>query len=224
MELKSTSKLKNNGIKILVYGSSGVGKTTLIKTLSGKTLILSTENGLLPLKGTDIPYISVSSLEQLREAYEYVFAHKADYDNIVLDSVSDIAETILVEEKKKVADARLAYTKVSDIMKGCVKSLRDIENLTVIIIAQSDFIQDDNQHMIFAPNMPGGKLANSLPYLFDEVFYLHAVEDKDTHEIVRKLQTQPDGRYTAKDRSGMLSIYEEANLSQIINKIQGEEK
>ena len=46
--------IESRATKYLVYGGSGVGKTTLIASLPGKILILSAESGLLSLSGADI--------------------------------------------------------------------------------------------------------------------------------------------------------------------------
>ena len=57
---QSTKNSKtDNGIKILLYGNSGAGKTFLTSTLEGKTIILSAEAGLLSLQGYDIDAITI---------------------------------------------------------------------------------------------------------------------------------------------------------------------
>ena len=49
--IKSPSDLvESQGAKLLVYGESGVGKTTLCQTAPGKTLVVSMESGLSLLK------------------------------------------------------------------------------------------------------------------------------------------------------------------------------
>ena len=46
INLKRTSQVHAQGVKMLVYGEAGAGKTTLISTLF-KSIILSAEAGLL---------------------------------------------------------------------------------------------------------------------------------------------------------------------------------
>jgi len=69
--------------------------------------------------------------------------------------------------------------------------------------------------------MPGARLANELPYLFDECFALRVEKDNEGG-IQRWLQTQRDVQYEAKDRSGKLDVFEPANLGSVITKILGE--
>ena len=60
VRLQTTRDIGIRGVKLLVYGAAGAGKTSLVRTLPSP-VILSAEAGLLSLSGTDIPYI-VSAL------------------------------------------------------------------------------------------------------------------------------------------------------------------
>ena len=58
MSIKLTSTAQaavDNGIKVLVHGPAGSGKTTLCATTGEPTVIISAEAGLLSLRGHDIP-------------------------------------------------------------------------------------------------------------------------------------------------------------------------
>ena len=71
VNLKSTSACAPAGVKTLVYGAAGTGKTTLIAGMP-TPLILSAESGLLSLQGSDLAYIEVNSVGDLREAYKWL--------------------------------------------------------------------------------------------------------------------------------------------------------
>ncbi len=60
INLKSTGSLAANGVKVLVYGAAGAGKTSLIKTLPNP-VVLSAEGGLLSISDADIPFIEVKA-------------------------------------------------------------------------------------------------------------------------------------------------------------------
>ena len=64
INLKTTGGLSANGVKLLVYGQAGAGKTTLIKTLP-KPIVLSAEGGLLSIQDADLPYIEIGSMDDL---------------------------------------------------------------------------------------------------------------------------------------------------------------
>ena len=78
--------------------------------------------------------------------------------------------------------------------------------------------KDDEGRIVLAPDTPGNKLAEKLPYLFDEVFFLHVGRGEDG-EIKRALLTSNDGKRVAKDRSGKLAQWEPANLTTLHTKI-----
>ena len=71
IKIKNTADVSANGVKILVYGQAGAGKTTLAATMP-KPIIISAEGGLLSIQGASLPYIEVNSMATLMEAYEYV--------------------------------------------------------------------------------------------------------------------------------------------------------
>ena len=220
IKIQSTKNSKtDNGIKILLFGNSGAGKTYLSSTLEGKTIILSAEAGLLSLQGFDIDAITINTFDELREAYDYLAGEKGnEYDNIVLDSLSEIAEVVLENAKNTVKDGRMAYGEMAEKVVKIVKAFRDLQGKNVIMIAKLERAKDEiSGSMLYTPSFPGAKLAQHLPYLFDEVFALRV--DKQDDEIIRFIQTQPDNQWSAKDRSGKLDQFEEANLSNIITKI-----
>jgi ABC-type ATPase involved in cell division len=65
INLKRTGGLSANGVKLLVYGQAGAGKTTLIKTLPNP-IVLSAEGGLLSIQDADLPFIEISTIATLR--------------------------------------------------------------------------------------------------------------------------------------------------------------
>jgi hypothetical protein len=75
--------------------------------------------------------------------------------------------------------------------------------------------------MLYSPSMPGNKLAQSLPFYFDEVLALR-VEKGEDGKPVRALKCESDGLWQAKDRSGKLGDWEAPDLGEIIKKIGGD--
>ena len=103
INIKSTKDIAtDHGIKAVVYGFSGVGKTVLCST-APKPIILSAEDGLLSLHGKDIPFIEVKSIQDIGNAFDFL-KNNGDYETICLDSLSEIAETVLNEFKKENKD------------------------------------------------------------------------------------------------------------------------
>lgn len=219
--LKRTGGISNAYIKMLVYGEAGAGKTTLVPTLPN-VLAISAEGGFLSIADSDIPYIEISSMEDLQDAYRFVTESKEaqDFESIALDSISEVAEVVLSAEKGASKDGRAAYGEMNDKMAKVIRSFRDISDRHIYFSAKMDKTKDEDERIIYAPSMPGKKLTQDLPYYFDEVFALRVGQDKDG-KVNRMLQTAPEGRYIAKDRSGKLSDWCEPHLGSIIEAIRG---
>lgn len=204
-------------VKVLVYSEAGIGKTKLCKT-APNPIIISTERGLISLQEAGLDYVLVSTLEDLQEAYDFVTASK--YNTICLDSISDLAETILVGLKKEVNDGRQAYGKLNDLMHEWITKFRDIPDKNVYFTAKQTRLVDDHTGITtYTPMMPGKTNVINLPFYFDEVMCMR-IGTMENGETYRYLQTQPDISYVAKDRSGKLSNIERPDLSKIFGKIR----
>jgi phage nucleotide-binding protein len=221
IQLKRTDGLSANGVKMLVYGASGAGKTTSIATLPAP-VILSAEGGLLSLAGADIPFIEISSMADLMEAYTWLTssAETSGFESVALDSISEIAEVCLNTEKKATKDPRQAYGAMQEQMTDLIRAFRDLPGKHVLMTAKVEKSQDEMGRMLYAPSMPGQKLGQQLPYFFDEVLALRVERDADGN-TQRAFMCDSDGMWTAKDRSGRLEFWEAPNLNDIITKIGG---
>lgn len=210
-----------NGLKVCVYGQSGSGKTRLCGTTGEPTVIISAEAGLLSLRELDLPVIEVQTIADVHDAYRFVTesAEARDFRWVCLDSVSEIAEVVLANEKAATKDPRKAYGELADRMMELLRAFRDLPGRNVYMSAKQDRQKDElNGAMLYAPSMPGQRLGQQLPYLFDEVFALRVEKDADGNPT-RWLQTTGDLQYVAKDRSGALDMYELADLGAVAAKI-----
>lgn len=224
MNITTTSALAHaHGIKVLVYGQAGAGKTCLCATTPdhAKTIILSAEAGLLSIAGANIDVIEIKSIQDLMDAYHWLTADPRgqSYDWVCLDSVSEMGEVILSAAKKTVKDPRQAYGEMQEKMEDMIRAFRDLPR-NVYFTAKLESYQDDTGVVRYQPMLPGRKLGQALPYFFDEVFFLRVEKNADG-ESVRYLQTTPDIKYHAKDRSGRLDEREVASLAHIQAKILG---
>lgn len=221
VNLKRTGGLSAEGVKLLVYGAAGTGKTSLIRTLPSP-VVLSAEGGLLSIAGDDIPYIEVSTMEALRDAYKWLTSSDESkaFRSVALDSISEIAEVVLNAEKKLTKDPRAAYGAMQEQMTDLIRAFRDLPGRHVYMSAKLEKQQDEQGRILYSPSMPGNKTGQALPYFFDEVLALRVERDAEG-QTVRALMCDGDGLWLAKDRSGKLDQWEAADLGAIISKIGG---
>ena len=220
INLRSTAGLAADGVKLLVYGQAGAGKTSLIPTLP-HPVILSAEAGLLSIAGADVPFIEISTMADLWEAYDWLTQGGGqEYKSVALDSISEIAEVCLNTEKKTSKDPRQAYGEMQTQMADIIRAFRDLPGRHVLMTAKCEKSTDEAGRILYAPSMPGNKTGQSLPYFFDEVLALRVEKDAEGLSQ-RALMCDSDGIWQAKDRSGKLDGWEAPDLGAIISKIGG---
>lgn len=232
MLIKNTRTMAQaHGIKSILYGESGVGKTSQAKTLIDegfKPIIISAESGLLSLAGSNIDVIDISRddknqilppekrFERLAEAYNFLLNQKHDYDTIILDSLTEINQCLMDNLRAKYPDSKDTLKMYGDnavVMQKMIKKFRDL-NYNVVLIALSSNEKDEVGRRFTTMDLVG-KVAAGIPALFDTVLYMFVDEN-----LERKILTSKTDKTTAKDRSGRLNQLEEPNLGKIFKKIK----
>ncbi len=223
-QLQTTNQLAIvHGVKVLVYGPSGVGKTRLVAT-TPTPLLISAESGLLSLRGFEIPVWPVTSIDDLTNAYRWISTSTdaQQFQTICIDSITEIGEVCLATAKARFKDPRQAYGDLIERMTLILKSFRDLPGKHVYMSAKMEHYKDDFTGTIRnQPAMPGKVLGPALPYMFDEVFHMGIAKDNEGKDY-RYLRTALDFQYEAGDRSGALDQFEPPDLNHIFNKILGD--
>jgi hypothetical protein len=222
----TTTKKGGEFVKVLIYGQSGVGKTKLSAT-APKPVIISSEKKLISLKDSNIPVLLIENHTDLQEAYDIVTGKKGSkFETVVVDSISDIAETILDHFKKNPVDGnthpQAAYGSMADTLAPLIKKFRDITDKHVYFIAKSKMIEDQYTNVsMFSPSLPGKVLPGNISYEFDYVFAMR-IGETEKGKKYRFLQTQADIQWIAKGVESLNTI-EKPDLTHIFNKILGKD-
>ena len=233
VEWSTTSKESvSHGVKFLVYGNAGSGKTLLAAT-APRPILISAENGILSLSrkniervygvnapgiSYDIPTAKIKTVQGLTDIFDWLVspANRGKFSTICLDSLSEMAEIILKNALRDNKDGRMAYGDLADQMIDMMKKFRDLEGYNVYFSAKQGLCEDSN---LIGPSFPGKLLDREAPFLFDEIFQMQVLTNSDG-QPVRVLRTSADGQHNAKDRSGALDPRGEfPNISSIIAKI-----
>lgn len=221
LNFTTSDKASNDhGIKALVYGAAGSGKTTLCGT-APRPLIVSAEKGLLSLRGVKHPVALVETAEEVEEVLAWcrTDAKKNGIETICLDSISEIIEKVLASEKGKTKDPRAAYGEMANRGIKLIKDFRDLVGFHVLMTAKQATNTDPITGVAkAAPTAPGQQVGQALPYLFDVV--MHAATEKDPEgKTYHYLRTHAAFNAEAKDRSGSLDELEWPDFSNIIKKV-----
>lgn len=104
--IKASELKKGSNFSALIYAPPGTGKTSTIKYLPGKTLVIDvdrTTNVLAGVANIDIVYADINDVEvgfakMLEDIHDTIIQ---DYDNIVIDNLSELEQAWLGEKAKK---------------------------------------------------------------------------------------------------------------------------
>ena len=217
IKIQNTSDIIIDGVKCVVFGFAGTGKTRLCAS-APTPLIISAERGLLSLTDKACDYINVSNLKQWDEVYKFVKSSKEaeKYETICLDSLSEIAEVLITELLPNYKNAKQAYGQLAISMMPMLRKFRDLPGKHTLFTCKAITIKDeDTEAVTIEVMMPGKVLPSQIPYMVDELFYLKS--DRKGNPI---LQTRPDRTTYCKDRSGALAAnILNPDMTEIINSI-----
>lgn len=224
INIQYTDKISaKDGVKSVLYGEFGVGKTPLLAT-APRPIIFSAEEGLLSLRKLHVAYIDVSNYKDLCEAVKWLNSSNEarNFDTPCLDSMSEIAEVIFAEERRKNNDPRKYVPAARDQMYELVRHFRDMKGKNVVFVGKQALEQDALGMKRAVPAMGNDKLQQAVPYFFDLVLHLYIGSYTDANNQLQQYrgihtkQGYPD--YQARDRSGNLDLIEFPDLAKIFAK------
>ena len=91
--------------RVLLFGKPGIGKTTLIKQLKGKTLVLSLDNSQRVLAGSEnidvVEFDREHPTDCMTNFLKEVDEILPEYDNLVIDNISSFQSDWFIEQGRK---------------------------------------------------------------------------------------------------------------------------
>lgn len=211
LNITSAKDLTEKTATYLIYGSQGVGKTSSIKHLPGKTLVVDIDKSSRVLKGEEnIDIVSIDThniWESWVETAAELIKNKeliAEYDNLVIDNISELFRSALANlgrvGKNNRVPAMSDYQRVDFVI---IDSLRALKKLPIRLFftawEEKDTYEAENGQT-FSQMSPEIRrtIKNNFLGLCDVVARLVVAKRDD--EEVRGFILQPTNEVVAKNR------------------------
>ncbi|HNX04115.1 MAG TPA: AAA family ATPase [Opitutales bacterium] len=176
MQLLNAAEMSTEKQTDLLYGPPGMGKTTLLGQLPGKTLIVDVDRGTSVLQGkANIDVVRLDeSLSDLPKVLEMLEKNNP-YDNVCIDSLSELEKAMLTvygrEGKNDGAPEQGHYLKVQFKIADYCRRFRALSGNTIFTAweMQKEIIAQDGSKYTQARPMLGDKSVDLICGLCDVV-------------------------------------------------------
>lgn len=214
--------VQRNGVKMLIYGGAGTGKTRSVVT-APRPMLFSIEKGLLSIQGENVPVWDMDGkVDEFVKFMEWVEKSNEvrQFDTIYVDSLSELSTLLLDMELPKAKDPRQAYGAMADKVLKWVRTLNSLPNKHIALLAKQEIISSNNINYA-QPAFEGKKLFTEITHLMDEIFRFQPKRFKMQQGFQEFMvcSTKNMQDYLARDKSGKLAEDEPQNISEIIAKI-----
>jgi len=227
---KASQAISKAPIKVMIYGDSGVGKTTLAVT-SPKPLVLLTEKNGVPSIHASNPnacIIYCSSIQDVRNVVSGIMngdKELAQFETLVIDSLTETQRMIQDDVLKKARRDSMQlqdYGKLADATRGLIRVLRDLP-INVVCTALNDVDSEEatgTRH--YQPIFIGKKTGKEIAQWFTCIGYMYRRDIKEGDDKVAQRNIMFDGASSVlcKTAPNLEGVIKNPNLTEIFNQIQ----
>ena len=210
MKITKATDITLNDPCYLIYGNPGLGKTSALKYIPGKTLVIDIDKSSKVLNGCE--NISIAEVdthkiwdEWLNVVKELLKGAAEPFDTIVVDNVSELFRACLAnlgrEGKNHRVPSQADYQRVDFTILDSLRALLQLKKRIVFIAWETSDQWTDENGMIYNRAMPDirSKILNNFLGLTDVVARLVKKTTEDGEEV-RGFILQPSASVYAKNR------------------------
>lgn len=238
--IKRASELEQHQ-RMLIYGTSGVGKTRMVATAPDVLIIDVDEKGTGSTRRDTNPYVyQVSKWSDLIEVFWYLQEGDHPYKSVGIDGITAMQTLclnfVLGDEASRDASrdpdmpSRQAWGKAGQLMKTQITNFRNLPmNVIFTALTRTKTVGDDEDDMGDTITGPAcsPSVSGHLEAAVDTIGYLTTREvvvkkkDNTKHKVTRtRLLVGPSPRYVTKDRNGLFGEYvDQPNIAKMLQTI-----
>ncbi len=217
-DLKPAKDFANQfGVKAIIYGAPGSGKTPLINT-APRPLLLACEPGLLSMRNSTVLTYQGYTVTEIDEFFKWFFNSEEtkNFDTLAIDSISQMADIYLQEALRTNKHGLKAYGEMATRSMEHLRGIYYTRNKHAYLTAKESSNNDNGLHYR-KPYMPGQQLPVEVSHLFDEILHLglQNIPGVGTHKGFRcnaSIDT------LARDRTGMLNEFEPPHFGKLVER------
>lgn len=219
LPIKNLKEVKNEGnvnVNMVIYGDSGVGKTTFASTAAadGKVLYIDSEAGANFIDDKYADNIDLLKLDNINLLDEVLKPENIkEYKTVVLDSVTEIMKKMVDKIKGSKDKPSLAdWGTVITNMETYFRRFRDLDKNVIMVALTQEKVDEDM--ILKRPSLSGKNLPADIIGLVDICLFI------ENTAAGRIAHTQPSTKFYAKDRTKTLPdkiLQDELNCSFIFN-------
>lgn len=192
---------------VLIYAEAGKGKTSMVKSLKGRTLLLSVDGMYRVLAGLEnvdiIPMDSVTPHAELEKFLRYIIRHKNEYENIVIDNLSTFQKMWLNERARETTSGNPEiqhYAIIDRIMFDTILALKKLGKNLLIFAHEKQVEIVKQSGGVYTQFQPDIRNLDAIMGITPIVGRLVIARDPDTKEEQRIIVLQPTQATRAKDQ------------------------
>lgn len=215
---------KSMGVKSVLYGGPGIGKTPLIDS-APNAVLCAIEPGMLSMANCSV--LTYKAYEHpkgvaygIDEFFKWFFESNESrkFDTLGVDSASEMAEAILRQELPQHKNKMAAYGQMSYRVMEILTKLYYLPRKHVVLISKQ-FVDKESGYR--RPSYPGQDLNVKVPHFFDLIMHYSKLPIGTIPGVIQEvkaLRCIESADTMARDRTGKLFEFEQPNLTQLFSK------
>lgn len=209
---------KRNGVKSIIYGGAGGGKTPVINS-APRPLLLACEPGLLSMRGSNVPTYQAHVSDKVDEFFDWFFKSNEvkNFDTLALDSASQMCEIYLEKAKRQNKHGLAAYGQMAEDSLKWLNKLYFMPEKHMYIVAKQEIVTLSGIETR-RPYYPGKQLPTEMPHKYDQILHLD-IHNIPGHGPQKSFQCISSIDILARDRTGLLGEFEPPDFTAIVKKV-----
>ena len=209
LAITKATELKLNNVTYLIYANPGVGKTSSIKYIPGKKLVIDIDKSSSVLKGeADIDIVGLNTHDiwnQWMEVIKLLKEQAKNYDIIAIDNISELFRSVLTQLGREGKNNRVpgmdAYQRADFVLMDSFRALQGLGKTLVFTAWETTDQYHGTDGQLFTRAMPEIRkpILNNFMGLCDVVARLVVSKDEEENEK-RGFILQPTQSVYAKNR------------------------